>query len=510
MGRLPFTLQGFSQLVYNFDSQLFPSVGALKSSCTSISGTVSGSKNSMSSAASGVASGWSSEAGVSVKSALQNPIIEGLNRIETSMNGSLLSIIGKIDALGDPVGEIKNMISTANTLKEGEWKEWTSIFGVKHKSYEKNDDDLIEKYYNSIKNACSDVESSINSLASASSESLGIVGNICGGTPLGSYNAMDLSGVNTDIAIAAINAESKSGQEKSGFVKALETVGAFAVGIVESPLKLVEGIVDAGATLVADVVDMFGGDASGIVKFIKKDHVGIAVDSLMPFITEYDTARSIGNAAGELAMLAVASGAIGPVAGLSNVAKSLIVAGKAIGNAGRTSETVLGITNGNLTLATTAAVVVGVADAKVTRKLQKIFTPKVKPVEPKIAGNLPAPGDTVGGTKIAGNLPAPGDTVGGTKIAGNLPAPGDTVGGTKIAGNLTNAAGNTPDFSKASVSEILKSSAGVEKYTTMGENLGLTKGMSFDKIREICTPAFKERKISGGDLDIFYEIFGKK
>lgn len=498
MGRLPFTLQGFSQLVYNFDSQLFPSVGALKSSCTSISGTVSGSKNSMSSAASGVASGWSSEAGVSVKSALQNPIIEGLNRIETSMNGSLLSIIGKIDALGAPVGEIKNMISTANTLKEGEWKEWTSIFGVKHKSYEKNDDDLIEKYYNSIKNACSDVESSINSLASASSESLGIVGNICGGTPLGSYNAMDLSGVNTDIAIAAINAESKSGsesgQEKSGFVKALETVGAFAVGVVESPFKLVEGIVDAGATLVADVVDMFGGDASGIVKFIKKDHVGIAVDSLMPFITEYDKARSIGNAAGELAMLAVAGGAIGPVGGLSNVAKSLIVAGKAIGNAGRTSETVLGITNGNLALATTAAVVVGVADAKVTRKLQKIFTPKVKPIEPKIAGHLPAPGDTVGGTKIAGNLPAPGDT----------------VGGTKIAGNLTNAAGNTPDFSKASVSEILKSSAGVEKYTTMGENLGLTKGMSFDKIREICTPAFKERKISGGDLDIFYEIFGKK
>lgn len=498
MGRLPFTLQGFSQLVYNFDSQLFPSVGALKSSCTSISGTVSGSKNSMSSAASGVASGWSSEAGVSVKSALQNPIIEGLNRIETSMNGSLLSIIGKIDALGAPVGEIKNMISTANTLKEGEWKEWTSIFGVKHKSYEKNDDDLIEKYYNSIKNACSDVESSINSLASASSESLGIVGNICGGTPLGSYNAMDLSGVNTDIAIAAINAESKSGsesgQEKSGFVKALETVGTFAVGVVESPLKLVEGIVDAGATLVADVVDMFGGDATGIVKFIKKDHVGIAVESLMPFVTEHDKARFFGNAAGELAMLAVSGGAIGPVGGLSNVAKSLIVAGKAIGNAGRTSATVLGITNGNLTLATTAAVVVGVADARVTRKLQKIFAPKVKPIEPKIAGHLPAPGDTVGGTKIAGNLPAPGDT----------------SGSTKIAGYIADAAGNTPDLSKASVSEILKSSAGVEKYTTMGENLGLTKGMSFEKIREICTPAFKEGKIKGGDLDIFYTIFGKK
>ena len=492
MGRLPFTLQGFSQLVYNFDSQLFPSVGALKSSCTSISGTVSGSKNSMSSATSGIASGWTSEAGVSVKSALQNPIIEGLNRIDTSMNGSLLSIIGKIEALGVPVGEIKNMISTANTLKEGEWKEWTSIFGVKHKSYEKNDDDLIEKYYNSIKNACSDVESSINSLASASSESLGIVGNICGGTPLGSYNAMDLSGVNTDIAIAAIAAE--SGQEKSGFVKAVETVGAFAVGIVESPLKLVEGIVDAGATLVADVVDMFGGDASGIVKFIKKDHVGTAIDSLMPFITEYDKARSVGNAVGDVAMIAVASGAIGPVGGLSNVAKSLIIAGKAIGNAGRTSETVLGITNGNLTLATAAAVAVGVADAKVTRKLQKIFTPKVKPIEPKIAGHLPAPGDTVGGTKIAGNLPAPGDT----------------VGSTKVAGYLTDAAGSTPDLSKASVSTILDSSAGVGKYTTIGESLGMTKGMSYDKIREIGLAAFREGKISGGDLDIFYEIFGKK
>ena len=492
MGRLPFTLQGFSQLVYNFDSQLFPSVGALKSSCTSISGTVSGSKNSMSSAASGIASGWTSEAGVSVKSALQNPIIEGLNRIDTSMNGSLLSIIGKIEALGVPVGEIKNMISTANTLKEGEWKEWTSIFGVKHKSYEKNDDDLIEKYYNSIKNACSDVESSINSLASASSESLGIVGNICGGTPLGSYNAMDLSGVNTDIAIAAIAAE--SGQKKSGFVNALETIGAFAVGIVESPFKLVEGIVDAGATLVANVVNIAGGDASGIIKFIEKDYVGSAVESLMPFVAEHDVARSIGNGVGDLAMTAVAGGVVGPVSGLSKVAKGLIAVGKAVGNAGRTSETVLGITNGNLTLATSAAMVVGVLDYKGTRKLQKIFTPKVKPTGPKIAGHLPAAGDTVGSTKIAGHLPAAGDT----------------SGGTKIAGYIADAAGNTPDLSKASVSEILKSSAGVEKYTAMGENLGLTKGMSFDKIREICTPAFKERKITGGDFDIFYEIFGKK
>lgn len=488
MGRLPFTLQGFSQLVYNFDSQLFPSVGALKSSCTSISGTVSGSKNSMSSAASGVASGWSSEAGVSVKSALQNPIIEGLNRIETSMNGSLLSIIGKIDALGSPVGEIKNMISTANTLKEGEWKEWTSIFGVKHKSYEKNDDDLIEKYYNSIKNACSDVESSINSLASASSESLGIVGNICGGTPLGSYNAMDLSGVNTDIAIAAINAESKSGQEKSGFVKALGTVGAFAVGILETPFKLVEGVVDAGATLVADAVSLFGGDASGIVDFIEKDHVGDAVNSVAPWIADYELARSIGNVAGELAVLAVTAGS----------GSAALAAVKAVGNAGRTSETVLNITNGNLALATGAAIVVGLTDYKITRKLQgRVVKPKPtpstpKPSSPDVAGHLPS-----GENSIAGHLPS-----GENNIAGHLPA-----GENNIAGYLNTASENVPDFSSMSVNEVLNNSVGRDIYTNIGKNLGIKEGMSWDAIRDLLTAAYKNKTISGGEREILLGIF---
>lgn len=477
MGRLPFTLQGFSQLVYNFDSQLFPSVGALKSSCTSISGTVSGSKNSMSSAASGVASGWSSEAGVSVKSALQNPIIEGLNRIETSMNGSLLSIIGKIDALGSPVGEIKNMISTANTLKEGEWKEWTSIFGVKHKSYEKNDDDLIEKYYNSIKNACSDVESSINSLASASSESLGIVGNICGGTPLGSYNAMDLSGVNTDIAIAAINAESKSGQEKSGFVKALGTVGAFAVGILETPFKLVEGVVDAGATLVADAVSLFGGDASEIVDFIEKDHVGDAVNSVAPWIADYELARSIGNVAGELAVLAVTAGS----------GSAALAAVKAVGNAGRTSETVLNITNGNLALATGAAIVVGLTDYKITRKLQgRVVKPKPTPSTPK-----PSSPD------VAGHLPS-----GENNIAGHLPA-----GENNIAGYLNTASENVPDFSSMSVNEVLNNSVGRDIYTNIGKNLGIKEGMSWDAIRDLLTAAYKNKTISGGEREILLGIF---
>lgn len=471
MGKLPFKLQNFSTLVYNFDTQLFPSVGALRSSCTNISGTVSNSKNSMDSAAGGIASSWTSEAGVSVKGALQDPIIAGLDRIDNSMNGSLLSIIDKIESLGDPVTEIKAMISTANTLKEGEWKEWTSIFGVKHRTYEKNDDDLIEKYYNSIKGACTEVESSIKSLAAASSESLGIVGNVCGGAPLGSYTPMDLTGVNTEIAIAAVE------RQKSFFTKVAGNVGAFAIGVSETPFKLVEGVVDAGATLVADAVSLFGGDASGIVDFIEKDHVGDAVNSVAPWVADYELARSIGNVAGELAVVAVTAGS----------GSAALAAAKAVGNAGRISETVLNITNGNLALATGAAIVVGLTDYKTTRKLQgRVVKPKSTPSTPK-----PSSPD------VAGHLPS-----GENNIAGHLPA-----GENNIAGYLNTASENVPDFSSMSVNEVLNNSVGRDIYTNIGKNLGIKEGMSWDAIRDLLTAAYKNKTISGGEREILLGIF---
>lgn len=266
------------------------------------------------------------------------------------------------------------------------------------------------------------------------------------------------------------------------------TVGAFAVGILETPFKLVEGVVDAGATLVADAVSLFGGDASGIVDFIEKDHVGDAVNSVAPWIADYELARSIGNVAGELAVLAVTAGS----------GSAALAAVKAVGNAGRTSETVLNITNGNLALATGAAIVVGLTDYKITRKLQgRVVKPKPtpstpKPSSPDVAGHLPS-----GENSIAGHLPS-----GENNIAGHLPA-----GENNIAGYLNTASENVPDFSSMSVNEVLNNSVGRDIYTNIGKNLGIKEGMSWDAIRDLLTAAYKNKTISGGEREILLGIF---
>ena len=255
------------------------------------------------------------------------------------------------------------------------------------------------------------------------------------------------------------------------------TVGAFAVGILETPFKLVEGVVDAGATLVADAVSLFGGDASGIVDFIEKDHVGDAVNSVAPWIADYELARSIGNVAGELAVLAVTAGS----------GSAALAAVKAVGNAGRTSETVLNITNGNLALATGAAIVVGLTDYKITRKLQgRVVKPKPTPSTPK-----PSSPD------VAGHLPS-----GENNIAGHLPA-----GENNIAGYLNTASENVPDFSSMSVNEVLNNSVGRDIYTNIGKNLGIKEGMSWDAIRDLLTAAYKNKTISGGEREILLGIF---
>lgn len=116
------TLTQFSggDKVDSFDTQVLPKVAEMESKRASIVGSITTAKSSFSSASSGIGSGWTNGSGVGVKSALDNTIVEGTNRIEISMNGSLATLISKIGEFKEPIDYIKDLIKVTNNLKCGE------------------------------------------------------------------------------------------------------------------------------------------------------------------------------------------------------------------------------------------------------------------------------------------------------------------------------------------------------------------------------------------------------
>lgn len=222
------TLTQFSggDKVDSFDTQVLPKVAEMESKRASIVGSITTAKSSFSSASSGIGSGWTNGSGVGVKSALDNTIVEGTNRIEISMNGSLATLISKIGEFKEPIDYIKDLIKVTNNLKCGEnvpkasststsksekgtsktsstsdsksggsTSKTSSTSNPESNSvYQANDQAQIDANYKIIESAVAAVAQAIDSLAAAATgESLGIVGNVCNGVPLGAMTTMDLS-----------------------------------------------------------------------------------------------------------------------------------------------------------------------------------------------------------------------------------------------------------------------------------------------------------------------------
>lgn len=207
------TLTQFSggDKVDSFDTQVLPKVAEMESKRASIVGSITTAKSSFSSASSGIGSGWTNGSGVGVKSDLDNTIVEGTNRIEISMNGSLATLISKIGEFKEPIDYIKDLIKVTNNLKCGEnvpkassTSTSKSVKGTSKTSstsnsgsnfvYQANDQAQIDANKKDISDAVTAVAQAIDSLASAATgEGLGIVGNVCNGVPLGVMTTMDLS-----------------------------------------------------------------------------------------------------------------------------------------------------------------------------------------------------------------------------------------------------------------------------------------------------------------------------
>lgn len=400
----------------NFDKNVCGSLDSLSAKATEVQTELNDIYNLYQSALNGVTSTWKDENSASAKEGL-TLISNATTRLKDSASNELMGVIGKAGEVKEKIEYIKAKHKEGEGLEKAAWLESTVtriINGISQaftqKNWMNNDQAKIDSLNAEIDHYNKEAERMLDAIkAGMGGVSLGIVGNMVNGGALGSYSTF------------SYNYTEKAFTQKTWVSETIGAVGATLAGVVETPFKIVEGILDAGTTVVADVVSIFGGDASGIVNFVRKDYVGDWFEDniYVGMLDDKDAFRTAGNIVGDIGVTAAAI--------LSG--QAWVLGLKATGQGGRTSESILNATNGNLFWATTGGTVVGLIDYFGSKKAQNAYKGRHKPTQD--VKNLPAPDDVK-------NLPAPDDV-------GKLPAAGKTVQKQLKNGNLLLSDGSVVD-----------------------------------------------------------------
>lgn len=399
-------MKEMSSVLRNFESSVLPNLSSMESAKSEICTYLNDSKSAFDSVYNGMSQGWKDSNGQSV-SASVSLVMNASERLSSSMASDLGNILSRCSEVGDVVSQINDKISEGSSLTPGHFvtKLWSS-------EYCANDQERIDQLNDEIEQLNNQGEAMLNAISlAAGGISLGISGNMTNGGSLGNY--IDFASnykFSTQEWLAA-------NPIRHPYPYLASSVGCFVAGFVGSVAKLAEGIVDAGATIVADVVSLFGADSSGIVEFVKKDHVGDFIEGTIGNWEGYNPgAVSWGKTFGNIALTTAATLSLNPVA----------LGAVATGHGGETSETVLEATD-NLLLATGAGVAVGVAEywggkQYQSKKLKKLSSKAVTATSsPKVGPNLALPsGPTV-------SMPASGRTVIAVKDGYTLYSNGDVA-----------------------------------------------------------------------------------
>lgn len=304
-----------------------------------------------------------------------NLISSAVDRVAESSNSDFSSFLNEIKNVVNYVDDIKGKVDSVNSLKGEE-----TINGKKVA----NDQAKIINGEGEINVMIRNAQGKLDALSRGLNDvTLGIKGNMVTGGSLGSYNRFNYSFVeekyvpnrslsydddsqSSDYIPSGSSSTYTNTSSGTGFIGA---IGAFALGAVESVLKLGEGIVDAGATIVGNVVSLCGGDSKGIEAFIKEEHVNNMFDNI-GIMNEHSFARSAGNVVGDVASFAGAAF----LATMTAPVSILGTTAYAVANGGKTSEFILKLTD-NLAVATGCGVVSGIVSRSfVRRAAQRVKT----------------------------------------------------------------------------------------------------------------------------------------
>ena len=277
-------------------------ISNLSSSANSLLGEVTASKGKYQSALDDVASAWTSSDSSETKSVLEL-IINACSNIETSINSDLLRAISDFD-------KVK--------------VEYDTVLDIRKQYENETDENKIKNANARIDNANAKGEATISAIKSGLDDvSLGIIGNMKRGGALGPVTKYNLT-----VNFTPITPEEVA-EKHTSF---LGDVGSFCLGLVKSVIDLGEGIVDAGATVLATVVSWADqGSSDAIRDWVESDQFGEGFDEWTNSLDWYnETAGSIGHTAGDVGTFVTSVVAGGPLAVLH-----------AVGVAGETMESFL-------------------------------------------------------------------------------------------------------------------------------------------------------------------------
>ena len=326
-----------------FKDTVSPSISSMESTKNEIANYLNEATTAYESAYNGITSAITDDQGkaASQSLALVKQAVEIMKNSITNDMGNILSECSKIL---EEITRIESEIERGNNLTPGWWESvWNDITGFFTSEWCDNDAGEISRIKEEVEHSMKALEAQLDAIASSSNSiRLGIIGNMVAGGTLGSY---------IDFA-SNYNFNLQQWKEENPVYKEtlLGQVGGFVVGLVETPLKIVEGLVDTAALVVADVLAIVGADTSGIVNWIATDHVGNFINNTLYNGTDaYIGARTFGKGISDYLIRQFLS--------QIPVARKVI----AISTVGRTAEYALA--NGaDLLTATGAGVVGGVVD----------------------------------------------------------------------------------------------------------------------------------------------------
>lgn len=331
---------------------VYSSISGMKTTQTSISESLDNVSKQIETAIDGISAASSDTQATQAKSCL---ILanDAVKRVKTCLNSDLTALFGNCDEVEDLAKKILDKIEEGKSWNPGWWeKVWNDIIGFFCDEWRSGDSAKIAQANKEIDRWNKKGEDQLNAMYNAiNSVKFGVIGNMTVGGALGASVAYSDN--------YSFNPDEWETSHPEVHYNFLTNLGCVTVGVASSVFKLAEGVVDTVALLAADVVSIFGRDASNIKNFIKKDHIGDFVESVMGNWSGYNPdAVKVGYLAGDF----IVGKVLRNIPGAGLIVRSIY----SLGMAGQAAEMTLNQTD-NLAIATGASLVTGASSFLLTK-----------------------------------------------------------------------------------------------------------------------------------------------
>ncbi len=329
-----YTPEPLSAKLIKYKDNVYGKESTFTSAADGIASEINSANTDFSSAASGVSGSVQDAQGAALTSCL-SLVSEACVRMGTSVTSDIGAICAKCTGVDGTLDEIMDLQDKASKIPRSLWIEeaWDDLGHFIAGHWNNSNHGQFQKLNQEIQQKIKLCEAKIDAIAQASYQiSLGIDhSNMVQGGSLGSYVSFD--------SVYSFNEQQWLNDNPIVNLNILQQAGCLVVGAVEGVGKIVEGIVDCGATLVGGVVSAIGSlfnwdaakkAADSIKGFVQEDWVGKGAAAVGKLITgsEAGYKNSLGAKAGNFVGSAVGHGVLWCIPGGALISAASIAGNK--------------------------------------------------------------------------------------------------------------------------------------------------------------------------------------